>query len=119
MDGGRGGGGLGESVPSWNQLWGQVVGIQSQCSGSGSELEANPGVIWSTCWNLLSVFRVWMLGPSLGVLNLDVGIFIGVLGQDVGIYSGCSRFAMEAYPDASSTSVGIFSQYFESRCDLL
>lgn len=65
------------------------------------------------------MFRVWVLGPSLGVLNLDIGIFTGVLDQDRGIYSGCSRFAMEAYPDPSSTSVGIVSQYFESRCDLL
>lgn len=60
-----------------------------------------------------------MLGPFLGGLNLDVGIFIGVLDQDVVIYSGCSRFMVEASPDASNTSVGIFSQYFESRCDVL
>lgn len=112
---------MGKSDPRWNQLWGHGAGIQSGCSrsGSGSELEAKPGFTWSRCWNPLSVFRVWMLGPFLGGLNLDIGIFIGVLDQDVVIYSGCSGFMMEAYPDASSTSVGIFSQYFGSRCDVL
>lgn len=64
MDGG-GGGGLGESVPSQNQLWDQVVGIQSGCSGSGSELEA------SRC------YLVQVLEFSLSVQSVGFGTLSG------------------------------------------
>lgn len=44
----------------------QVVGIRS--GWSGSELEDNPGVNWSRCWDLISMIRVWVLGSFLHVL---------------------------------------------------
>lgn len=59
------------------------------------------------------------VGTLSGCSQLDVRIFPEVLDQAVRIYSGCSRFAVEADPDASGTSSRISSRYLESSCGLL
>lgn len=86
--------GLGLSWKPVQVLSGPGVGIFFQCSELG-------------------------VGTLSGCCPLDVGIFTEFLDRVVGIHSGCSRFAMEASPDVSGTSIGIFSECPESRCALL
>lgn len=104
-DGGVGGG-LGKCFmlgPTLGVLH-QVVGIPSGCSMS--ELEANPGVVWSRCWDLnLGARSPGVVSLGQTVSGMAVGNPSDGCGPILGISSGCLPSGFGICPGRSGSSV--------------